>query len=122
MGGTADRVLATLNEMPVPQSVRVHTRRDSPLVDITWSDPNDARIAGWRVWKRSATGEWQHLGSTRVAGYMDLLGTIGGAVQYRVAAYSGNGVESDPSAVADGFISVSRGDALFRDSFEVPAP
>jgi len=107
-----------LNQMPVPTAVNVDTRRDSPLVNITWANPNDPRVVGWHVWKLDAQGVWQHLGSSNVAGYLDFTGTPGTELQYRVAAYSANGLESDASATATGLIERTLADALFGDGFE----
>jgi len=122
IGGIADRVMIEVNAMPVPQAVRVDTRPNSSMVDITWTDDADPRIAGWRVWKRDEEGEWRHLGSTPEPGYIDLRGEPGESVQYRVAAYSANGMESEPSAPAYGTISVTLPDDLFGNGFEAPTP
>jgi hypothetical protein len=116
--GPQDRVRVDLNAMPVPIGVNAQANQ-SKLVSITWDDPNDPRIAGWRVWKLDASGQWRHLGSSPVAGYMDFDGAVGGTMTYRVASYSSNGIESDPSAATSIRIEApAAGDDVFANSFE----
>lgn len=120
--GSADHARIEINAMPSPNELMASTRADAPFVHLTWRNPNDARIAGWRIWKLDADGEWRHLGSTPVAGYFDPLATIGAEMTYRIASYSANGMESEPSAPISARIAQTRGDAIFADSFELGSP
>ncbi len=122
VGGEADREFVEFNALPVPQGVNAQSSPGKPLVSLGWMSTNDTRVVGWRVWKLATNGAWRHLGSSPVAGYMDVRATPGEAAQYRVAAYSSNGIESEPSDPAYVFIEVERAEAVFRDGFEAPAP
>lgn len=118
--GGQDRIRVDFNAMPVPIGVDAQANQ-SKLVSITWEDPNDPRIAGWRVWKLDGNGQWRHLGSSPVAGYMDFDGPVGGIATYRVASYSRNGIESEPSAEASIRIEAPpQAEGVFADSFEAP--
>jgi hypothetical protein len=119
--GPKDEVRLDFNAMPVPQDVNAQAN-GSALVSIGWDASTDTRIAGWRVWKRDSAGLWRHLGSTRVAGYMDFNGVVGAVNAYRVAAYSNNGVESEPSEDTSILIEQRLDEIIFRSSFEDAPP
>jgi hypothetical protein len=124
--GSADHARIEVNAMPVPTHLNAAIRPDTNPVNLTWADPNDTRVYGWRVWRLDENVQWQHLGSTRVPGYVDITAPFGVQMTYRVAAYSANGMESEPSAS----ISASTGDGgtsnntdrIFADGFEGPLP
>ena len=97
-------------------------RDGSPFVHLTWANPNDSRVYGWRVWKLDASGNWRHLGSTRKAGYADITGDFDTDQSYRVAAFSANGMESDPSASITTKITAVLAEQIFRNGFEAPTP
>jgi hypothetical protein len=119
--GPKDQIRLDFNAMPVPQSVNAQANGD-PLVSITWDPSTDTRIAGWRIWKLDSTGVWRHLGSTRSPGYLDFRGAVGARNSYRVASYSNNGIESQPSADASIVIEPRIDEEIFRNSFESPQP
>lgn len=116
--GSADHEQLEINAMPVPTQLKASTRANAPFVNLLWRDPADSRVAGWRIWKLDADGQWQHLGSTRVAGYVDITATIGATMSYRVAAYSANGMESEPSEAISAAIDMTRRAGVFTDGFE----
>jgi hypothetical protein len=119
IGGAADQLREVLNVMPVPQHVEVATRLDSTVVNLSWDAVSDSRVAGWRVWRLREDGTWKHLGSTTVPGYVDIFGLVGKETQYKVAAYSSNGMESEPSLPAWAKIEATPpADALFANGFE----
>jgi len=119
IGGVADQLREVVNLMPVPQDVNVDTRLDSTFVNVTWDAVVDARVVGWRVWRLDqGSSTWKHVGSTTLPGFVDIYGRVGEEVQYKVAAYSNNGMESEPSAPAWGLIEASRPDAVFSNGFE----
>ena len=117
-GGTADQLREVLNVMPTPTNVAVATRFNSNFVNVTWDATADTRVYGWRVWRLESDGTWKHLGATTSPGYIDILAPIGQEVQYRVASYSANGMESEPSKAASGFIESAKANAVFGDGFE----
>ena len=111
-----DMLKLPLNEMPIPQNVRVLTTADSPLVRVLWDSATDARIAGWRVWKLNRSGVWTSVGSSPRKGYLDFTGRIGREQIYRVAAYSTNGIESEPSESSWG--KIVRTDLIFENGLQ----
>jgi hypothetical protein len=119
---SADHDRIEINAMPVPVELNASTRADAPFVNLVWSNPSDTRIAGWRIWKLDADGSWQHLGSTRFAGYVDITATVGATMTYRVAAYSANGMESEPSEPISARIALTRANGIFGNGFETTLP
>jgi hypothetical protein len=113
--GKLDHATLELNDMPTPIRLNAAVRDGSPLVNLTWANPNDSRIYGWRVWKLDANGNWCHLGSTRKPGYVDLTGNIEIDQIYRVAAFSANGMESDPSESITTKINAILAEQIFRN-------
>lgn len=120
--GSADHDRIEINAMPSPSGLNSATRADSPYVSLVWTNPNDTRVAGWRIWKLDANGNWQHLGSTPVPGYFDINAKINAQMTYRVAAYSANGMESEPSVSISAFIRQTRTVGIFGNGFEVVTP
>ncbi len=120
--GTADHDRIEVNAVPIPTNLNASVRADSPFVSLVWANPNDTRVAGWRIWKLDANGNWQHLGSTPVPGYFDITATINAQMTYRVAAYSANGMESEPSESISAFIRETRTVGIFGNGFEVSVP
>jgi hypothetical protein len=116
--GTSDHDRIEMNAMPVPTALNTAVRPDSPFVHITWANPNDTRVFGWRVWKLGADGSWIHLGSTRNPGYADITSEFATPQTYRVAAFSANGMESEPSEPVTGTPEQTRSERVFSDGFE----
>jgi len=116
--GTSDHDRIEMNAMPVPTALNTAVRPDSPFVHITWANPNDTRVFGWRVWKLGADGSWIHLGSTRRPGYADITSEFATPQTYRVAAFSANGMESEPSEPVTGTPEQTRSERVFSDGFE----
>ena len=77
-----------------------------PTIDLSWESNVDARVAGYRVYRREMgannSGEWARLGSQLVttAAYRDLTVVAGHRYSYRVTAVSTSGNESVPSGEA----------------------
>jgi hypothetical protein len=71
-----------------------------PVIDLSWEPGLEARIAGYRVYRREGDGgEWQRLGSELVAmpAYRDLAVEAGRRYRYRVTAVDAAGNESGAS-------------------------
>jgi hypothetical protein len=73
-------------------------------IDLSWEPDMDARLAGYRVYRRELDGTapevWRTLGAelVTVPAYRDLSVAAGQRYAYRVTAVSGAGNESGPSA------------------------
>jgi hypothetical protein len=85
--------------MPVPSGLTVATKLNSPIVFLEWSEIDDPRVAGFRVYKRSESGDFVPYGSSPVAGYADLFAGFRTLEAYRVTSYSARGIESEPSEI-----------------------
>ena len=78
-----------------------------PTIDLSWEPNVDARVAGYRVYRRKMGADtssvWARLGSQLVttAAYLDLAVEAGHRYSYRVTAVSTAGNESAPSIEAD---------------------
>lgn len=77
-----------------------------PTIDLSWEPNVDARVAGYRVYRREMGADnssvWVRLGSQLVttAAYQDLAVEAGHRYSYRVTAVSTAGNESAPSIEA----------------------
>lgn len=72
-----------------------------PVIDLSWEPVMEARLAGYRVYRREGyAGEWTRLDAevVRVAAYRDLTVVAGRSYTYRVTAVNEAGSESGPSA------------------------
>ena len=72
-----------------------------PAIDLSWEPNSEARVAGYRVYRRDGeSGEWRRLDAEVVAApsYRDATVVAGRSYAYRVTAVSTAGNESGPSA------------------------
>jgi hypothetical protein len=71
-----------------------------PAIDLAWQPDVEARVAGYRVYRRDAeaAGGWQRIGPDRVSepAYRDAAVVAGRRYAYRVTAVSTAGNESAP--------------------------
>ena len=67
-----------------------------PAIDLSWDPDVEARVAGYRVYRREGTGAWQRLTAELVttAAYRDTAVLAGRTYTYRVTAVSTAGNES----------------------------
>lgn len=98
LDGENDQAELVFGAMPVPTQLRSEIRPGSPLVQLSWTTPNDARIAGYRIYAMDVDGEIDPLGSTSVRGFLDLSARYRSPRTYFIASYSANGEESERSA------------------------
>lgn len=79
-----------------------YTELGKPAVDLSWEPNVEVRIAGYKVYRRSADEPWQLLTQSlvAVAAYRDSAVTAGGKYIYRVTAINDAGLESPPSTEA----------------------
>ena len=78
--------------------------RARPAIDLSWEPNIEARIAGYRVYRRDADGSvhdsWHMISGAQLvttAAYRDATVTVGRRYAYRVTAVSDVGLESAPS-------------------------
>ena len=112
--------------LPIPEALRFVTAPGVAAVQLNWDAPDDPRVIGWRVYRRSAAGDWEPLGATLEKGFLDLSAQFGVPRTYAVASYSARGVESSLSeslsAAPEAASPAPGDDALFRNGFETPTP
>jgi len=70
-----------------------------PTIDLSWEPDVEARVAGYRVYRREAGSQWLRVGPELVtaAAFRDLKVTAGRTYSYRVTAVSTAGNESAAS-------------------------
>lgn len=104
--------------LPTPQHVGSSSIPGVPQVQLGWDPIDDARIAGYRVYRQATDGSWTPMGASPVHGFLDLSASFYLPRTYAVTSYSRRGIESARSAaltampVPAGFIEP------FRDGFE----
>jgi hypothetical protein len=71
----------------------------SPDLDLSWEPDTDPDLAGYNVYRRSASGAFQRINQQLVVGpaFTDTAVTPGTAYTYRVTAVDNTGNESPPS-------------------------
>ena len=100
LDGTDNAAALVLPGLPAPQGVRAFGEPSVPLVFLRWDDPEDARVAGYRVYRTEEGGDGAAVGTTPITGFVDLNATAGRSYQYTVTSYISTGVESAGSAAA----------------------
>jgi hypothetical protein len=108
--------------MPAVFGVHAGTVPNTRVVQLTWDAVPDPQrlLKGYRVWHHDGDGVWKHLGSSFVAGFLDLNAPVDRDRHYRVTSYSAKAIESPPGdeAAARGALR----DAVFANGFEAPTP
>lgn len=94
-GDGANNVLTLqLGGLPVPQGLNVVFQPTSGLVFLQWTPVDDARLAGYRIYRSQDGGPLEPVGSTFVPGFVDLNAAVGHTLRYAVSTYTGAGSES----------------------------
>jgi len=95
----ANNQLTTLiGGLPVPTDLSALAQTGNSLVYLNWTPETDRRVVGYRIYRAQDGGAAASIGSTFVAGYLDLGASLDHIYEYRVTSYSVDGVESDLSA------------------------
>lgn len=104
--------------MPIPVGLSVSQEPEQSMLYLSWTldDPDDPRVAGYRVSLVREDGTRIALGSSPVQGFADPATRFGETRRYVVSSYSANGIESAESEVVMGIARLN--DALFSDAFE----
>jgi hypothetical protein len=123
LDGANNAATLALGGLPVPSGLQAFSVPGSRIVNLTWDDPQDPRVAGYRIWVEDADGTPQPMGSSFNAGFADVSALFGFSRTYRVSTYSSRGVESELSQPlqAEPSLAVlgeSLGTSVFRNGFE----
>jgi hypothetical protein len=119
---TNDQAELDFGGMPAVFGVHASAIPETRVVQLTWDavpDPNRL-LKGYRVWHHDGDGVWKHLGSSFVAGFLDLNAPVDTDRHYRVTSYSAKAIESPPGD--EGRARGEFRDAVFGDGFEALAP
>lgn len=117
--------VAVYGRLPVPEAPQATEWEGAREVLLSWTRPDDPRIAGFRVWRApvpaaGAEPAWYPVGSTYSDAFVDLTGDDGTPTWYRLTAFTAGGAESAPGGIAIAAREVEAVDALFGDGFEGP--
>jgi hypothetical protein len=117
--GGNDQAFLDFGGMPMPFALNATAIGKTSLVQLTWDPVEDPQhmIAGYRIRCHDGDGVWRHLGSSFVAGFLDVTAPIDSARHYQVTSYSKNAIESAPSDEAVTVIEPPS-DRLFANGFE----
>jgi hypothetical protein len=95
----ANNQLTTLiGGLPVPTDLSALAQTGNSLVYLNWTPSTDRRVVGYRIYRAQDGGAAVPIGSTFVAGYVDLGASLDHMYEYRVTSYNVDGVESDLSS------------------------
>lgn len=113
--GNDVRVLE-IGALPVPHDIRLQTAANERHALLEWAIDPDTRVRGFQVYREFAAGDWQPIGASEVAGFVDLMTEPGQTYRYRIASFDADGAESDLSAAVTVVPRSSLG--VFADGFE----
>ncbi len=85
--------------LPPPLNVEAATRKGQPQVFLKWMPLDDPRLAGYRIYRAQDGGPLQAVGSTFVAGFVDLTSQAGVDYTYAVTSFNQPGFESRLSSL-----------------------
>lgn len=117
-GNDAELAFAAL---PVPRNIATQIRPGATVVQLGWEAPDDARVAGYRVYRLAEDGAtWLPLGASESPGFLDLSAQFLVPRTYAITSYSARGIESERSKPVTAMpVQPERDDIeLFRDGFE----
>lgn len=108
--------------MPAVFGVHASTVPETRVVQVTWDAVPDPQrlLEGYRIWHHDGDGVWKHLGSSFVAGFLDLNAPVDRDRHYRVTSYSAKAIESPPGD--EGRARGQFRDSVFGDGFEAQLP
>lgn len=109
--------------LPVPVNIATQIRPGATVVQLGWEAPDDARVAGYRVYRLAEDGAtWMPLGASESPGFLDLSAQFLVPRTYAITSYSARGIESERSKPVTAMpVQPERTDLeLFRDGFEGP--
>jgi len=92
--GNDNSLTLPLGGLPVPDGLNAIFKPTSGLVLLQWTAVDDARLAGYRVFRSQDGGPFEPAGSTFVPGFVDLNAAVGHTLRYAVSVYTGAGTES----------------------------
>jgi len=92
--GSDNSLTLPLGGVPVPGGLSAVFQPTSGLVFLEWTPVDDARLAGYRIYRSQDGGPFEPAGSTFVPGFVDLNAAVGHTLRYAVSTYTGGGTES----------------------------
>lgn len=104
--------------LPVPQQLGASSLPGIPQVQIGWNPSNDARVAGYRVYRKTPDGSFTPMGATPTFGFLDLSASFNTPRTYAIASYSVRGVESALSEEITAMPVPSGFNEMLNDGFE----
>ncbi|HET9484947.1 MAG TPA: LamG domain-containing protein [Xanthomonadales bacterium] len=106
--------------LPVPQRVGTTSLPGVPQVQLGWDPIDDARVAGYRVYKQLPDGSWSPMGASPTYGFLDLSASFNNPRTYAIASYSARGIESPLSESITVMPVPAAFSDLLSDGFEAP--
>lgn len=104
--------------LPVPQRIGASSVPGIPQVQLGWDPANDARVAGYRVYRQEPDGRWLPMGASPAHGFLDLSATFDVPRTYAIASYSARGIESELSEPITAMPVPDKASTLLIDGFE----
>ncbi len=95
---TNNQQTTLIGGLPVPTDLSALAQTGNSLVYLNWTPSTDRRVVGYRIYRAQDGGAAASIGSTFVAGYVDLGASLDHVYGYRVSSYNVDGVESELSA------------------------
>ncbi|MBX3000894.1 MAG: hypothetical protein KF893_20395 [Caldilineaceae bacterium] len=93
-----NEVILTVGGVSAPEQVYVAADPMNGLLHVQWDAPlRSGSIAGYRIYRRTATTPWQPVGSSFGVYWADVNADFDTTYEYGVRAYTAAGVESDLS-------------------------
>jgi len=110
--------------LPIPTNLDIAmVEENSGAMVLVWDQIDDPRVNGFRVYRETLGGDeplFQPVGSSPIAGFLDLFAVPGERYRYHVTSYSVRGIESAPSAAMEFVNPRVSHDVLFQDRLERP--
>ncbi|HSD84260.1 MAG TPA: CARDB domain-containing protein, partial [Anaerolineae bacterium] len=92
-----NQLTTSIGGLPRPTDLTAVAQTGNSLVYLNWTPATDRRVVGYRLYRAQEGGAVTPIGSTFVAGYVDLGASLEHIYEYTVTSYNSDGVESELS-------------------------
>ena len=92
-----NQLTTSIGGLPRPTDLTAVAQTGNSLVYLNWTPATDRRVVGYRLYRAQDGGAVAPIGSTFVAGYVDLGASLDHIYEYTVTSYNSDGVESELS-------------------------